>query len=78
MTDADIKVLDMPCLVCKRSNRFHRVFWSPTVHGYVKQWIDEAYAIEPLIDSRDHHTILNNLEYLEYLEYQYERSQNER
>lgn len=59
------EILDKPCLVCKKPNRFHKVFWSP--QGYfVRQQIAQDWNGEKLITR--HWTILDNLEYLEYMD----------
>ena len=57
------------CLICKRENRFHKVFYSPYGY-YVKQLINDKESLEPLVPSNDHYAIVDNLQYLEY---QYER-----
>jgi hypothetical protein len=62
-------LLDKPCLICGRENRFHRVFWSPHYSCYVRQLTDENWMGQQkitLVPSHDHYACVDNLEYLEY------------
>ena len=64
------EILDKACLVCGRANRFHRVFWSPQEECYIRQSIEDDLLTSPLVPSSDHYAIVDNLEYLEYMENQ--------
>ena len=57
-------ILDKSCLVCRKPNRFHKVFFSPYYDNYCKQWIDKDWNNNPLITG--HYACLTNLELLEY------------
>jgi len=62
------EILDKSCFICGRPNRFHRVFWSPYQNCYIRQVIDDEWLDEPLVPSSDHYAMVDNLEYLEYME----------
>ncbi len=64
-------VLTKPCLICGKENRFHRVFWSPRGLCYIRQTIDDVWlphelGVKELVPSSDHHSCIDNLEYLEW------------
>jgi hypothetical protein len=58
--------LNKRCIVCGQLNRFHKVFFCPDRNYYVRQAIDKDFFDEPLVT--DHRAIVDNLEYLEYLD----------
>lgn len=64
------EILDKHCLICKRPNRFHRVFWSPNTNGYQRQVIEDAWLERrgiKFVPSTDHYACIDNLEYLEWV-----------
>lgn len=65
------EILNKPCLICGKANRFHRVFWSPNSNGFIRQSINdfevEQFVGFPLVSSDDHYACIDNLKYLEYL-----------
>ena len=62
------EILNKACLVCKRPNRFHKAFWSPYQNCYVRQSIEKDWNDNLLVPSSDHYAMVDNLEYLEYME----------
>ena len=59
-----IEMLNKPCLVCGKLNRFHKIFYCPDNKYYVRQGIDEDWNRDPLVV--DHYAIVDNLVYLEW------------
>jgi len=61
-----IEILNKPCVVCHKLNRFHKIFYCADNNYYVRQQIDKDWNDEPLVT--DHYAIIDNLMYLEYME----------
>lgn len=64
------EVFRKPCLICGRENRFHKVFWSPRMNGYMRQMTEDSWLPKgvELVPSSNHYACIDNLEYLEYLD----------
>jgi hypothetical protein len=65
-----IETLNKRCIKCGQLNRFHKVFFCPDNNYYVRQGISEDWNGAPLVTS--HRALIDNLEYLEYMEEQKE------
>jgi len=55
------KGINLPCLVCERKNKEHKVYWNPLENMYIRQALDYNF-----VPSSDHYAIVDNLQYLEY------------
>jgi len=60
-----IDMLNKPCLICGKLNRFHKVFFCPDNNYYLRQQINDDWNGEPLVTG--HYACVDNLMYLEWL-----------